>query len=346
MYTGYYGLDRKPFDLTSDPRVVYMSEAHQEALAILRYGVISGKAFLLLTGDVGTGKTTLLQLLVKSLDAAIHICLIVNPALTPDDFYYFLSSSYGLPEYDGNKAKFFLIFTEFLRRCRKESEQVLLIVDEAHVVSIDLLEEIRLLSNQDGEETRVMSIFLVGQPELNDRLAHERLLPLRQRIGIRFHLYPFTNQETRNYILFRLRKAGARRLDLFSAEAVDLIHLESGGTPRLINILCDHALISGFAESKPRITVDIVRDCVEELRIPGEKKIALFEQVGQKGKWLQWILVLLLLISALLAGWFSFQKKEAGSQGAEVRGRKTEVGGQGVELTSKGQEIRVAWLKL
>ena len=324
MYTKYYGLDRKPFDLTPDPRVVFMSEIHQEALAILRYGVISRKGFLLLTGDVGTGKTTLLQLLVKSIEATIHICLIVNPSLSADDFYYFLSSSYGLPKYDGNRAKFFLNFAEFLRQCQKKNERVLLIVDEAHVVSVDLLEEIRLLSNQDGEEIGVMSIFLVGQPELNDRLAHERLLPLRQRIAIRFHLQPFSNQETRNYILFRLRKAGARRLDLFSAEAVDLIHLESGGTPRLINILCDHALLSGFAESKPRITVDIARDCVEEFHIPGEKRLALPEHKKKKGKGLIWFFVLLFLAVTILAGWFIYQQD--GSWLTETVNQRTEEG--------------------
>ena len=317
MYTKYYGLDRKPFDLAPDPRVVFMSEAHQEALAILRYGVIARKGFLLLTGDVGTGKTTLLKLLVKSIDATIHICLIVNPLLSEEDFYYFLSSSYGLPEYDGNKAEFFLNFSEFLRQCRENDERVLLIVDEAHVISVDLLEEIRLLSNQDGEEVGVMSIFLVGQPELNDRLAHERLLPLRQRIGIRFHLQPFSNQETRNYILFRLRKAGARRLDLFSAEAVDLIHSESGGTPRLINILCDHALLSGFAESKPRITVDIAQDCVKEFHMPGEKKLALPEHNSQKGGWGKWLLILLLLLAVALAVWV-YQKAEHKRPGLQI----------------------------
>ncbi len=318
MYTKYYGLGRKPFDLIPDPRVVFMSEAHQEALAILRYGVIARKGFLLLTGDVGTGKTTLLQLLVKSIAATIHICLIVNPALDLDGFYYFISSSYGLPEYDGNKARFLLNFSEFLRRCRENDERVLLIVDEAHVVSVDLLDEIRLLSNQDVENVGIMSIFLVGQPELNDRLAHERLLPLRQRIGVRFHLQPFSNQETRNYILFRLRKAGARRLDLFTAEAVDLIHQESGGTPRLINILCDHALLSGFAESRPRITVDIARDCVEEFHIPGEKRLALPEQNKKSRKGLMLLIFLLLLIVVGFIVFFVYPKMVRSPMGAAV----------------------------
>ena len=303
MYTKYYGLDRTPFDLTPDPRVVYMSEAHQEALAILRYGVIARKGFLLLTGDVGTGKTTLLQLLVQSIDSKIHICLIVNPALSISDFYYYLAAAYGLPEYDGNKAKFLLTFADFLQDCRSKNERVLLVIDEAHVVSLDLLEEIRLLSNQDDEDVSVMSIFLVGQPELNDRLNHERLLPLRQRVGIRFHLTPFSNEETRNYILFRLRKGGASRLDLFTSEAVDLIYRESGGTPRLINTICDQALLSGFAESKPRITADIVKECVAELQIPGEKILPVSDRTEQKKKDMRWLLVVLLVVAVLLAAW-------------------------------------------
>ncbi|MEA3547245.1 MAG: AAA family ATPase [Thermodesulfobacteriota bacterium] len=303
MYTKYYGLDRTPFDLTPDPRVVYMSEAHQEALAVLRYGVIARKGFLLLTGDVGTGKTTLLQLLVQSIDSKIHICLIVNPALSASDFYYYLAAAYGLPEYDGNKAKFLLNFVDFLQDCRSKNERVLLVIDEAHVVSLDLLEEIRLLSNQDDEDVSVMSIFLVGQPELNDRLNHERLLPLRQRVGIRFHLTPFSNEETRNYILFRLRKGGARRLDLFTSEAVDLIYRESGGTPRLINTICDHALLSGFSESKPRITADIVKECVDELQIPGEKNLSVSDRTKQKKKDMRWLLVVFFVVAVFLAVW-------------------------------------------
>ena len=310
MYTKYYGLDRKPFDLTPDPRVVYMSEVHQEALAILRYGVIGRKGFLLLTGDVGTGKTTLLQLLVQSIDSKIHICLIVNPALSISDFYYYLAAAYGLQEYDGNKARFIMNFADFLQDCRSKNERVLLVIDEAHVVSLDLLEEIRLLSNQDDEKISVMSIFLVGQPELNDRLNHERLLPLRQRVGIRFHLRPFSNEETRNYILFRLRKAGARRLDLFSSEGVDLVYRESGGTPRLINTICDHALLSGFAESKPRITADIVKECVEELQIPGGKTLPVPDRTGQKKKDMRWLLAVLLVAAVLLAAWGFIQHQD------------------------------------
>ncbi|MBA3014494.1 MAG: Flp pilus assembly complex ATPase component TadA [Proteobacteria bacterium] len=271
MYENYYGLTSKAFDLIPDPDKVYMSEAHEEALAILRYGVIDRKGFLLLTGGVGTGKTTLLQLLVKSLDAKVHLCLIANPTLSLNDFYYYLAAKYGLREYEGNKAKFLLDFADFLKQCRENKERVLLIIDEAHVLPVELLEEIRLLSNQEYQDFGVMSVFLVGQPELNERLGDARLLPLRQRIGIRFHLQPFAEEETKRYILFRLAKAGVQRGDIFSDNAIRLIHTEGHGVPRLINVLCDQAMLAGFAEGKPVIDVAIIRDCVREIRIPGEQ---------------------------------------------------------------------------
>lgn len=271
MYAKYYGLTRKPFDLIPDPDTVYMSETHQEALAILRYGVIDRKGFLLLTGGVGTGKTTLLQLLISSIETKVHVCLIANPTLSVSDFYYYVSAKLGLEEYDGNKAKFMLRFADFLQGCRIAGERVLLIVDEAHVLPVELLEEIRLLSNQAYQEFGVMSIFLVGQPELNDRLAHERLLPLRQRIGIRFHLQRFSEQETKKYILFRLSKAGGQLAGIFKEDAIAVIHAESKGVPRLINILCDQALLSGFAEGQPTIDAGVIRECVAEIHIPGEE---------------------------------------------------------------------------
>lgn len=305
MYENYYGLTSKAFDLIPDPDKVYMSEAHEEALAILRYGVIDRKGFLLLTGGVGTGKTTLLQLLAKSLDEKVHLCLIANPTLTLNDFYYYLAAKYGLREYEGNKAKFLIDFADFLKQCREKNERVLLIIDEAHVLPVELLEEIRLLSNQEYQDFGVMSVFLVGQPELNERLGHERLLPLRQRIGIRFHLQPFSEEETRRYILFRLAKAGVQRGDIFNDEAVRLVHVESGGVPRRINVICDQGMLTGFAEGKPVIDAEIIRGCVRDIHIPGEradhplpnKTIAIATTPSRRGKRTLWVLGTLVLAS-------------------------------------------------
>jgi general secretion pathway protein A len=269
MYKKYYGFSSPPFDLTPNPDLVFMSDTHQEAMAILRYGVVGKKGFLVLTGDVGTGKTTLLQSLVHSLDMEVHLCLINNPTLTRDEFFSFVARSYDLP-WEQNKAFFLIEFAEFLQKCRHNNERVLLIIDEAHAMNEDLLEEVRLLSNQDKMGQDVLSIFLVGQPELNPLMGSDRLLALRQRVGIRFHLEPFSLEETRQYILYRLRQAGATHFNIFSDDAVSSIYQVSKGTPRLINIICDHALLTGFSQSEPVINSAIIRECVKELQFPGE----------------------------------------------------------------------------
>lgn len=270
MYTKYYGLAKKPFALTPDPSVVFMSETHQEGLAILKYGILSKKCFLVLTADVGSGKTTLLQALVKALEQDVHLCLLNNPILYRDEFFSYIAKKLGL-HWDGNKAMFLIEFGNLLKSCYEKDERVLLIFDEAHVLPVDLLEEIRLLSNLEEKGQDVLSIFLVGQPELNERMSDDRLLPLRQRIGIRFHLQRFSLDETRQYILFRLRHAGARHFNIFSEEAIAAIHKVSQGTPRLINIICDHALLTGFAESKPVIGAELIEESVDDLHFPGEE---------------------------------------------------------------------------
>ena len=269
MYTKYYGLTKKPFALTPDPSAVFMSDTHQEGLAILKYGILSKKCFLVLTADVGSGKTTLLQALVDSLDEDVHLCLLNNPILSRDEFFSYIANKFGL-KWDGNKAMLLIEFGLFLQQCYKNEEKVLLIVDEAHVLPVDLLEEIRLLSNLEEQGQDVLSIFLVGQPELNERMSDDRLLPLRQRIGIRFHLNRFDLEETRQYVLFRLRSAGARHLNIFSEEAIVMIHNASQGTPRLINIIGDHALLTGFADNKPVIGVELIRESIDDLHFPGE----------------------------------------------------------------------------
>ncbi|WP_169701621.1 ExeA family protein [Desulfobulbus propionicus] len=246
-----------------------MSETHQEGLAILKYGVLSKKCFLVLTADVGSGKTTLLQSLIHSLEQDVHLCLLNNPILYRDEFFSYIAKKLGL-KWDGNKAMFLIEFGNLLKECYKKDERVLLIFDEAHVLPVDLLEEIRLLSNLEEKGQDVLSIFLVGQPELNERMSDDRLLPLRQRIGIRFHLSRFTLDETRQYILFRLRHAGARHFNIFSEDAIAMIHKVSQGTPRLINIICDHALLTGFAENKPVIGAELIEESVADLHFPGE----------------------------------------------------------------------------
>jgi general secretion pathway protein A len=298
MYKRFYEFTRQPFDLNPDPERVFMSETHKEGLAILRYGVVAKKGFLVLTGAVGTGKTTLLQALTHSLEGNIHCCLLTNPTLSRDEFFSFLAHQYNLP-WEDNKALFLIEFSKFLKECSEKKEQVLLIVDEAHVIPVDLLEEIRLLSNQDLTGGDVFSIFLVGQPELNAHLSDDRLLPLRQRIGIRFHLDLFTRDVTVQYVVYRLRTAGAKHLDIFTEEALTLIHRVSKGTPRLINIVCDHALLTGFADEKTVIDETVIRECVDELHFPGESN-PLPVAVEQKTVTFVWWLGLSVLVGCLL----------------------------------------------
>ncbi len=272
MYKRFYGFTRAPFDLSPDPERVFMSWTHKEGLAVLEYGVAAKKGFLVLTGEVGTGKTTLLQTLVRSLGDNVHVCLLNNPRLSREEFFSYLAHAYNIP-WDGNKALFLLELAKFFRECGQRKERVLFIIDEAHVIPLAQMEEIRLLSNQDPTGGDVFSIFLVGQPELDAHLKDERMLPLQQRIGIRFHLERFTRDITIQYIIFRLRTAGATHLDIFTEDALTLIHDVSRGTPRLINIICDHALLTGFADDQPVIDGDVIRECVRELQLPGAEEV-------------------------------------------------------------------------
>lgn len=271
MYRKYYGLKQKPFELAPVGGKVYLSEGHREALATLRYGVIANKGFLLLTGGVGTGKTTVLNTLLSMLKDKVRVCVLNNPTLSKHEFFSFLSKRLGIP-YQKNKGTFILDFAKYLKNYAQEGGKVLLIIDEAQAFPLTMLEEIRLLSNQAGEDN-ALSIFLIGQPELQDQLADPLLLPLRQRIGLRHHLEPLTVNDTSQYIAYRLNNAGAANSAIFEGDAIALIHKESRGNPRLINIICDHALISGFNHDLRRINKDVIVDAIREIKLKKEKKL-------------------------------------------------------------------------
>lgn len=268
MYYSYYGLKDNPFELAPDGSYLYMSETHKEGLATLRYGVIANKGFLLLTGGVGVGKTTILNALLGMLEKKVVVCLLNNPRLNKEEFYLYLASKLDLA-YDGNKSSFVLEFEKLLIHCRETGEKTLLVIDEAQAFSVELLEEVRLLSNLAGP-SNVFSIFLVGQPEIREQLATSQLLPLRQRIGIRYHVESLSGKDTEQYINFRLNRAGADKTAIFTAEAVATIHEASQGNPRLINILCDHAMLTGFAKDLKVIDKSMIIESLEELRLPGE----------------------------------------------------------------------------
>lgn len=306
MYLQYYGFSRKPFELVPKLDALFLGETHKEGLAVLKYGVISDKGFLLLTGGVGTGKTTLINCLAANLEITENLCIISNPNLNVAEFYYYFAAKIGM-EFDDNKAKFLLLFSEFLKKCKKAQEKVLLIIDEAHILPIELLEEIRLLANLGAEHPGSLSIFLVGQPELLERLAEDRFLPLRQRIALRFHLEPLSRKDTLQYILFRLNAAGAQQGALFTDKAVDDIHLAAKGNPRVINILCDHALLTGYSRNVLKIDRNIIRECVEQQQLPGDEG---FYSLPRKKRFWQRGLFWLLLVILCLEGvgvWLAFR---------------------------------------
>ncbi|WP_163337078.1 ExeA family protein [Desulfopila sp. IMCC35008] len=277
MYRKYYALKRKPFELVPDPEYLFLSESHKEGMAMLRYGVVSEKNFLLLTGGIGTGKTTLVNSLVEGIKRNFLTCLISNPLLSVQEFYYYIAANLGLLR-EENKATFHLSFSKLLKECSRNGRKVLLIIDEAHLLSLELLEEIRLLVNLAPAGKNTLCVFLIGQPELLDRLSEERLLPLRQRIFLRFHLKHLSEEDTRNYVHFRLQSAGAARSDLFSQEALKYLYSVTDGNPRLINAICDTSMLLGFTRELRQIGPEIIAECVKQHQLPAEDQASRKEQ--------------------------------------------------------------------
>jgi len=308
MYREFFGLHNKPFELTSDWRSLFLSETHRQGLATLKYGVISNAGFLVLTGGVGTGKTTLINALVAELKDSHYLCLLSNPILEVSDFYRYFAAKLGL-RYDGNKSHFLLMLSQLLEKCLVTSRKVLLIIDEAHTLPYDLFEEIRFLENISAEQKNVLSIFLVGQPELLDRLAEERLRPVRQRVGIRFHLEPLTGADIHAYINYRLAIAGRDQSlgELFTDKAIEYIHQATDGVPRVINVLCDNAMLSAYARGCKQIGHDIIQECIKQTRIPGDEKM--LEPIPEKGFWERWLwpLVAIGVAVEILATWLAFR---------------------------------------
>jgi len=271
VYTDFYNLQEKPFNLTPSPRFLYLGEAHKEALNLLIYGVMERKGFILLTGEIGTGKTTMVQALLSRLDGSVHCIHISNPLLTSQDFMDYLGfSAFKRKVQFTSKADFLVEFEQFLRECLLHQRNVILIIDEAHKLSFELLEEIRLLSNLETSDEKLINIFLIGQPELNEKLIDRRCLPLLQRISLRYHIPPLDREGTRGYVATRLKAAGAKEpSSIVSKSAVKEIHECSQGYPRMINVLADNALLLGYSKSEKPITASMVRQCYEDMSLEG-----------------------------------------------------------------------------
>ena len=275
MYLEFYGLKELPFALTPDPRFIYFTPSHTEAMANLHYGIESGKGLIVVTGEVGTGKTTILRWMMNRLDRTVLVAYLFNPRMTVPEFYQYISSPklLDVPRWE-SKSELLLRLGEVLDSRHSRGLRTVLVIDEAHGLSASVLEEIRLMSNFESDSAKQLQIVLTGQPELRDVLNQPELRQLKQRVALRCEIKPLPDiDETARYIASRLLAAGAERTDIFTPAAVDLIFRCSEGIPRQINNLCDNSLLSGFAAGAETIGRDTVEEVAETFDLlPGAQR--------------------------------------------------------------------------
>ncbi len=267
MYLDYYNLKIKPFQITADPKFLWLGEKHKEAMATLRYGIVDNRGFLLLTGEVGTGKTILINRLTTLLDMDTVVATLSDPDLESMDFYNLLADGLKMDRTFVSKGAFLIHLRDFLHQSYAKRQQVLLVIDESQRLNHQLMEDIRVLSNIELHDRKLINIFFVGQQEFNSILMAPQNRALSQRITVRYHIEPLDQKETGSYISHRLKVAG-RSKPIFNKSAIKEIFEFSGGIPRLINIISDHALLTGYARGIKQIGDKIITECAEELRIP------------------------------------------------------------------------------
>jgi putative secretion ATPase (PEP-CTERM system associated) len=269
MYERFYQLRERPFALSPDPEYLYPSRVHQEALDYLRYGVESQAGFIVITGEIGSGKTTLLQTLLRNLDTQTTVGRIVNTMLEPRELLETILIDFGLDPTGRSKPLLLRDLSQYLVDQRLAGRLVLLVIDEAQNLGLGALEELRMLSNLETEKSKLLQIVLVGQPNLRDKLAAPALEQLRQRITVSYHLPPLAADETGHYINHRLRRAALGVPLEFPRAATDLIHTRSRGVPRIINVICDAALVFGYAEELRVFDEATIADVLNELETTG-----------------------------------------------------------------------------
>ncbi|MGH9875208.1 MAG: ExeA family protein [Pyrinomonadaceae bacterium] len=263
MYAEYYGLRELPFALTPDPRFIYFTPSHTEVMANLHYGIESGKGLIVVLGEVGTGKTTILRWMMQRLDRTVLVAYIFNPRLSVPEFYQHIATLLEIQKWE-TKSELLMELGRCLESRHVRGLRTVLIIDEAQGLSPHVLEEIRLLSNFESDNAKHLQIVLTGQPELRDILNNPDLRQLKQRIALRCAIKALPNvQETERYITSRLLVAGAERTDIFSPDAIDYIFRCSAGIPRSINNLCDNALLAGYAAGDLVISSSIIGDVAE-----------------------------------------------------------------------------------
>ncbi len=264
MYREFYGLKELPFALTPDPRFIYFTPSHTEVMANLHYGIESGKGLVVVTGEVGTGKTTILRWMMQRLDRTVLVAYVFNPRLTVPEFYQHITTLFDVKDWE-TKSELLIALGKTLESRHARGLRTVLIIDEAQGLSPYVLEEIRLLSNFESDTAKQLQIILTGQPELRDVLNNPDLRQLKQRVALRCEIKPLPNvEETERYIASRLLVAGAERTDIFSPGAIDYIFRCSEGIPRQINNLCDNSLLTGFSAGEEVIGRAIIEEVADQ----------------------------------------------------------------------------------
>jgi len=267
MYNEFFGLERAPFNLTPDPEFLYLNARHREALAGISYAILARKGFVVLTGDAGTGKTTLLTRIIGHLPTGrIQSSVIVNPTLTPPEFLEAVLLDFGFRDIPASKAQRVAMLQEFLWDGNAQGKISALVIDEAHKLSLEVLEEIRLLGNFESGGEKLLQIVLVGQSELDELLDREHLRQFKQRIALRLTIAPLPAAEVERYIRHRWTKAGGNELP-FTKDAVECIAEASQGVPRIVNVICDNTLLEAFGENSVRVEARHVVGVCRDLRL-------------------------------------------------------------------------------
>lgn len=319
MYLSHYHLKVKPFQITPDPKFLWLGESHRQALAIFKDGIIENRGLILLVGDVGTGKTTLINKLLDILDENTLVASVQYPGYDILDFYNFLAASLNMGKKFSNKGDFLVQFIHFLHEKYTHNKKVVLIIDEAQGLSDEILDEIRLLSNLERMKVKLLNIFLVGQDEMDKILAEPDNMMLAQSIATKYYLGPLKKGEVKDYINFRLQVAGAE-YRIFNKGAIRAIIESSQCYPRLINVICDHALLTGYVQGKSKIDAAVIKECAKDhqLHIVDETEQDLIDNRIEKqadestirtGANFHWALpatLLLVLFLLIVAGYFTY----------------------------------------
>jgi len=267
MYTEFFGITAKPFDLLPNPRFLYLSKGHKKALSYLQYGLQERAGFTLLTGEVGSGKTTLLRNIVSTVDKETTLAMIFNTKVNGFQLLSMINEEFGLEIEGKDKVVLLRNLNDFLMSESASGRHPILVIDEAQNLTSEALEEVRLLSNLEGDDYKLLQIILVGQPELKDLIARPELRQLRQRISVSCHLSPLNRQEVEDYIYHRMATVGNRNALIFNQDIFDLIFAFSQGVPRLINLFCDSLLLAAFVDGTREPGLELAQECADELSI-------------------------------------------------------------------------------